>query len=181
MNSNLNDELNGRLPGQSDDYNTLRAMANAQKPCLARNPYLSASEIHDLDEPRKRFVYNMTDQFRAGGTVGSISDGYHTFDELYHHRALLFFSAAMMVPELAWKSMQHDDPEFPMYDGMFICGITTPDGQATYHYDINPYWDMLQYVQVLECAPKYDGHTPAQAVERIYHMFLKMAEEKNHG
>ena len=53
-----------------------------------------------------------------------------------------------------------------MYDGMFICGINTPDGQATYHYDIDPYWDMFD-VPELPKAPKFDGHTPAMAIERI--------------
>lgn len=97
---------------------------------------------------------------------GSISDGYHTFDELYHHRAILFSVICNLHPELAWKSKQHDDPNVPMYDGMFICGIETPQGQATYHYDIEPYWDLFN-VKELERAPKYDGHTPEDAINRI--------------
>ena len=97
---------------------------------------------------------------------GSVSDGYHTFDELYHHRAILFSVICNSHPELAWKSKQHDNPNNPMYDGMFICGIETPDGQATYHYDIDPYWDIFN-VKELERAPKYDGHTPQDAITRI--------------
>lgn len=97
---------------------------------------------------------------------GSVSDGYHTFDELYHHRAILFSVICDLYPELAWKSKQHDDPNFPMYPGMFICGIETPGGQATYHYDIDPYWDIFN-VKELERAPKYDGHTPEDAINRI--------------
>lgn len=95
---------------------------------------------------------------------GKVSDGYHTFDELYHHRAILFTVICHDHAELAWKSRQHDDGT--MYDGMFIVGIETPMGQATYHYDIDPYWDMFQ-VKELEHAPKWDGHTPDQAIERI--------------
>jgi hypothetical protein len=53
-----------------------------------------------------------------------------------------------------------------MYDGMFIVGIETEQGQATYHYDIEPYWDIFK-VKELEKAPKYDGHTPSDAIERI--------------
>ena len=53
-----------------------------------------------------------------------------------------------------------------MYEGMFIVGLETPDGQATYHYDIDPYWRMFP-VKELERAPEWDGHTPAQAIERI--------------
>lgn len=103
-----------------------------------------------------------------GASNDNISDTYHTFGELYHHRAILFATIVNnpILKDLAWKSKQHDDPENPMYDGMFIVGINTPDGQATYHYDVDPYWDMFQ-VQELERAPKYDGHTPADAIERI--------------
>ena len=53
-----------------------------------------------------------------------------------------------------------------MYDGMFIVGIETPEGQATYHYDIDPYWDIFN-VQELDRAPKWDGHTPTDAINRI--------------
>ena len=97
--------------------------------------------------------------------IGDFSDGYHTFNELYHHRAVLFATICNQNPELAWKSKQHDDPEFPMYEGMFIVGIETPEGQATYHYDIN-LWDIFK-VKELERAPKYDGHTPSDAIHRI--------------
>lgn len=49
---------------------------------------------------------------------------------------------------------------------MFIVGINTPKGQATYHYDIDPYWDMFKCKE-LERAPEWDDHTPTQAIERI--------------
>lgn len=95
---------------------------------------------------------------------GDTSDGYHTFNELYHHRAVLFSIIVKTFSDKAWKSLRHHDGT--MYDGMFIVGIDTPDGQATYHYDIDPYWDMFE-CRELECAPEWDGHTPAQAIERI--------------
>lgn len=96
--------------------------------------------------------------------TGETSDGYHTFNELYHHRAVLFSVIVKAFPDRAWKSRKHHDGS--MYDGMFIVGIETPDGQASYHYDINPYWDMFQCKE-LEYAPEWDGHTPAQAIDRI--------------
>ena len=95
---------------------------------------------------------------------GDTSDGYHTFNELYHHRAVLFSVIVRLFHARAWKSKQHDDGS--MYAGMFIVGIETPDGQATYHYDIEPYWDMFE-CRELDKAPKWDKHTPQQAIERI--------------
>jgi hypothetical protein len=102
--------------------------------------------------------------------IGDFSDGYHTFNELYHHRAVLFSVICNMMPENAWKSKLHDTGD--MYDGMFIVGIETEHGQATYHYDINPYWDMFK-VKELEIAPKWDGHTPAEAIQRIGNLALE--------
>ena len=111
------------------------------------------------------------------------SDGYHTFKELYHHRAVLFAALIAQMPEKAWKSKQHSDGT--MFDGMFIVGIETPDGQATYHYDIDPYWGLFR-CRELDHAPEWDGHTPAQAIERIEQMTvpppnrpLTLAEIKN--
>ncbi len=98
--------------------------------------------------------------------LGNISDGYHTFNELYHHRAVLFANLCNMS-ETSWKSKKHNDGT--MYDDMFIAGIDTPDGPATYHFDIDPYWDLFR-CEELEFAPEWDGHTPDQAVERLMHL-----------
>lgn len=96
--------------------------------------------------------------------TGDTSDGYHTFSELYHHRAVLFSVIVRDHADLAWKSRLHHDGT--MYDGMFIVGIDTPSGQATYHYDIDPYWDMFE-CRELDRAPEWDGHTPDDAIARI--------------
>lgn len=96
--------------------------------------------------------------------TGDTSDGYHTFNELYHHRAVLFSVVCNEQPDIAWKSKRHHDGT--MYDGMFIVGINTPEGQATYHYYIDPYWELFR-IKELEYAPEWDGHTPDEAIRRI--------------
>ena len=113
--------------------------------------------------------YDLTTEQAIAATLGptvtgETSDGYHTFNELYHHRAVLFSVIVRDHPELAWKSKLHSDGT--MYDGMFIVGIETPQGQATYHYDIEPYWEMFDCKELVR-APEWDGHTPNQAIERI--------------
>lgn len=102
--------------------------------------------------------------------TGETSDGYHTFNELYHHRAVLFSVICRCFPERSWKSRKHHDGI--MFPGMFIVGIETDNGQATYHYDIGPYWDMFP-VKELEQAPEWDGHTPQEAIERIGKMQIR--------
>jgi Lar family restriction alleviation protein len=110
--------------------------------------------------------------------AGNTSDGYHTFNELYHHRAVLFSVICNSNPEIAWKSKLHHDGT--MYDGMFIVGVETPDGQATYHYDIDPYWEMFD-VQELPKAPEWDGHTPTQAIERIGKLRTQLENSRQHA
>lgn len=96
--------------------------------------------------------------------IGEFSDGYHTFNELYYHRMVLFAALINLFPERAWKAKKHDDGT--MYDDMFIVGINTDWGQATYHYDLR-FWHWFE-CQNLESAPEFDGHTPEDALQRIY-------------
>lgn len=128
---------------------------------LGLHPRLDTSDwlLIDLDE-----VSELVDLIRPVPVTGATSDGYHTFDELYHHRAVLFSVIVATVPGRSWKSLHHHDGT--MYDGMFIVGIDTPAGPATYHYDVEPYWDMFP-CEVLDRAPEWDGHTPDDAIERI--------------
>ena len=121
----------------------------------------------------------LKDRINSGCSNGEVSDGYHTFNELYDHRAKLFAALCNSVfKDAAWKSLHHHDPNEPMYDGMFIVGVETPYGQATYHYDIVPYWDMFQ-VKVVDAAPIFDGHTPAEAVNRILSYANDLANTHN--
>lgn len=133
---------------------------------------VTASALPDVDFDKVRVVLGkrMLTPAQAidatlGQTVtGETSDGYHTFNELYHHRAVLFSVIVRDHPELAWKSKLHNDGT--MYDGMFIIGVETPQGQATYHYDVDPYWEMFGCKE-LERAPEWDGHTSDDAIARI--------------
>jgi len=93
---------------------------------------------------------------------GEISDGYHTFNELYDHRMHLFAAICNQNKEISWKSLKHDDGS--MYDDYFIVGINTPMGQFTYHYHTT-HWHKFD-VKELEKAPAWDGHT-AEDVVRI--------------
>lgn len=96
--------------------------------------------------------------------IGEFSDGYHTFNSLYHQRLVLFAALVNTFPTLAWKSRKHFDGEVPFGGGWFIVGIETPNGQYTYHYEEKD-WDLFQCKEV-PTAPLWDGHTDAD-VERL--------------
>lgn len=98
--------------------------------------------------------------------VGKVSDGYHTFDELYDHRCHLFAALMFSHPEISWMAETHEDGT--MFDGWFIAGMHLPTGNISYHLPIGM-WKMLNDRGIFTCekAPKWDGHTASDVVDRI--------------
>lgn len=96
--------------------------------------------------------------------IGELSDGYHTFNSLYHQRLVLWAALVKAYKDKAWKSKCHEDGKPCFGGGWFIVGITTPAGDYTYHYELKD-WDMFD-CKVLDTAPHFDGHTDKD-VERI--------------
>lgn len=118
-------------------------------------------EFENRMEEEEYFLNVTIKSYKDKGLVRTknISDGYHTFGQLYHDRAVLFAIICNTYKDNAWKSKKHHDGTmFGADDEMFIVGVETPQGQYTYHYHIEPYWDMYN-VKEVEFAPEYDGHT----------------------
>lgn len=94
-----------------------------------------------------------------------ISDGYHTFHELYQHRRALNVALFHAYAEHCIKSRKHFDGT--MFEGgYFIVMMTHPIvGQISYHYQLK-HWDEFRIPEV-ELAPKHDGHTPQDTIERL--------------
>lgn len=100
--------------------------------------------------------------------VGEVSDGFHTFNELYAHRCALTAVLATIgaINGDSWKSTRHHPDDGPMFDGYFVVGIELPDGPISYHYPLKD-WGKFAAVPELEVPPKWDGHTSADVVERL--------------
>lgn len=122
----------------------------------------------------------------AGMGMGDVCDGYHTFNELYEFRLALtntlfrkirkerwdkyrpqegdnitFNSSANPI----WRSKLHSDGT--MFDGWFIVGYSSvPGKQISFHFPISA-WNLFDYACTREKAPEWDGHSPADALERI--------------
>lgn len=88
---------------------------------------------------------------------GNLSDGYHTFNDLYEQRMYLFACIVKQNIDKAWKSYKHEDGQLCFGGGWFIVGIDTPKGSYTYHYE-NKYWHLFDCKE-LEKAKHWDGHT----------------------
>ena len=89
--------------------------------------------------------------------IDDVSDGYHTFRQLYYQRMMLFATIVKQNKEKAWKSLRHEDGELCFGGGWFIVGIDTPEGSYTYHYEDN-FYSMFD-CEELERARHWDGHT----------------------
>jgi hypothetical protein len=102
---------------------------------------------------------------------GSTSDGYHTFDELYEHRIVLYLALCRQLVDQGvkqlrpWRSLLHSDGT--SFDGWFILGIgKEPGEQITYHLPMSR-WGETFFAETLPKAPEFDGHTPKDVLERI--------------
>ena len=98
--------------------------------------------------------------------IQDVSDGFHTFRQLYYQRMILFATIVKQNKDKAWKSFRHYTGEYCFDDGgeWFIVGITTPAGNYTYHFE-KKYWDYFD-CQELEKGKPWDGHT-SRDVERL--------------
>lgn len=92
---------------------------------------------------------------------GDLSDGYHTFGELYEHRCLLFITVCLCTPHHAyWR---------PHYDGWPLLGLEIPGEngitQITYHVP-EKYLHLFKD-KIMEGGPEWDGHTPSDVINRL--------------
>lgn len=100
--------------------------------------------------------------------AGEVSDGYHTHNELYRYRMLLHAYATQSwidrgLPVV--KSWRHHDGEPCFGGGWFIVVAQIPTGQVSCHYRARD-WDLFA-APAVDRAPVWDGHSPAQAAERL--------------
>ena len=160
--------------------------------------YYYFEETDSLDELDRVILHDENgghediEYVRKDKASGDTSDGYHTFDELYEHRTALLMALCNLracildgrgyldaTGRYVFKSRRHHDGG--MYDGMFIVGINCArvgeaDEWATWHCE-DEWWDRF-VVPELDRAPKWDGHTPKDALERILHAYGPREEDE---
>lgn len=98
------------------------------------------------------------EELEEGIKSGELSDGYHSFNDLYYQRCILFACICNNNSSIAWKSKRHSDGKLCFdSENWFIVGIDTPKGSYTYHYEMK-YWELFN-VPELEKGKEWDGHT----------------------
>lgn len=116
--------------------------------------------------------------FVEGSDSMVVSDGYHTMDELYEHRIVLYIALCRRVQgvkryedgeiNIVWRAKMHSDGS--SYEGWFTLGINREKGkQITYHLPLK-YWEATDFAVTInkkEKVPEFDGHTPDDVLNRI--------------
>lgn len=121
---------------------------------------------------------------------GDISDGYHTFNELYRYRML--YNAAFLnmysSPEVRMmsdgnrsvivrnvgKSRLHHDGTEPFGGGWFVVWVTLPDGSVIFNHYRMEYWNLFS-ADEYDTAPEWGGSTPEQEADML-EAWLRSAE-----
>ena len=124
--------------------------------------------------------------------INELSDGYHTFDELYEFRkmynAVLFNEWSLENPYQTearlghnetfndnqqfiskynvHKSWRHNDGELCFGGGWFIVSAMLPTGLISNHYKAED-WDLFQVPEVEKALYEFDGHTPQDVLIRL--------------
>lgn len=124
------------------------------------------------DEELRRMVAD------RGVEPGQISDGYHTFDELYYYRVL--YNAGMFnllnhvnVPVI--KSKCHNGGEKCFDGSWFIVQASLPTGQISNHYKLE-HWNLFKIPELPE-AWEWDGHDSIEASARLENYILNYMNE----
>lgn len=100
--------------------------------------------------------------------IGELSDGFHTFNQLYHQRAMLFSVIVNQNKEKAWKTHCHENGEPCFGGGWFLVTIDTPAGAYGYHYE-DKYWDIFDCEEIEKAKP-WDGYTEKN-VDRLWTLY----------
>lgn len=91
----------------------------------------------------------------------NVSDGYHTFDELYEHRCLLYIALCLQLKDkiqVGWKNH---------YDGWFLLFAELPSGQISYHIPVK-YLELVEKGGVDEITDyEWDGHASQDVIDRL--------------
>jgi hypothetical protein len=96
--------------------------------------------------------------------TNEVSDGFHTFGELYDHRCHLFITLMQLLPPISWWSDIHYDGT--SWEGWIITGIDLPTGTITYHVPISMI-DLLPKQCKIDKGKEWDGHTSKNVIERL--------------
>jgi len=111
----------------------------------------------------------MSDSVTIKCNTNEVSDGYHTFGELYEHRIELWIAlcrewTTKFPKGHVWRSPLHSNGT--SIEGWFVLGAGFEGDQMTYHLPLSRWSDCEFATERLMC-PSFDGHTSADVLVRL--------------
>lgn len=96
----------------------------------------------------------------------NISDGYHTFKELYEHRHLLYLALCANYKDYCYWTYKNSDGS--SYNNYFLLVLKHPEiDQISYHLPI----ELLDYIEFdikyKDICDDYDGHNSEDVIDRL--------------
>lgn len=104
---------------------------------------------------------------------GDMSDGSHTFDELYVHRNLLWVNLCLTNPESCYFVKEH----YPDWDLLVYEYVGM---QMSYHIQKihrNVYQNLIKVKKIED--HEFDGHSPEDVIARLTKLAIE--RNQNHG
>lgn len=116
-------------------------------------------------------VNQINEQIKHISESGQVSDGYHTFNELYAHRnalSILVFTSGHVVN--AFKAKKHHDGT--SFDNYFLMSglVKNSDGvmkQVSYHVP-SKFWEYVKLPEYEVSPVEFDGHSSNDVLELFY-------------
>ena len=115
-------------------------------------------------------MLNAKDLAPSGVDVGEISDGYHTYNELYEFRKVYNAALFNTLAKEGWynvhKSKRHYEGDECFGGGWFIVVAILPEGQISNHYELKD-WNLFRIPEHDEALFPFDGHTSSDVLARL--------------
>jgi hypothetical protein len=113
---------------------------------------------------------NWTIKLPDGVDIGEVSDGCHSFNELYEFRkvynAALFNEWARLNKYSVHKSKRHYEGDKCFGGGWFIVVAVLPTGQISNHYKLKD-WDLFKIPEYEKALLPFDEHTGTDVLQRL--------------
>ena len=124
----------------------------------------------------ERIQLEINELIKSGVSVGELSDGYHSYNELYRFRMLynagLFNEWARQGKYDVHRSTHHYEGDECFGGGWFVVVAQLPTGQISNHYEL-VYWDLFNEVPTVDKANHpWDGHTSKDVETRMIDYLL---------
>lgn len=141
------------------------AMINTTEDNIPKMEYINGELLYQAgtvpDVERLKLISLIISELDNPDKTDDISDGYHTFDELYYQRMMLTKAVALAAitnfdKDTVYRSKLHSDGT--MYKDFFIVVFNTPEGNFSYHYHMM-YWGVFDFLKERPNAGDFDGHT----------------------